>query len=144
MAATGKTTFKCFNSAAGSQTYIAFNVSGGGTATGSITTNGSTTAYNTSSDYRLKENISDLTGATARLKQLAPKRFNFLTTPSETVDGFLAHEVSSVVPEAIHGTKDEVDGNGDPVYQSIDQSKLVPLLVATIQELEARIAALES
>ena len=85
-----------------------------------------------------------MTGATARLKQLAPKRFNFLTTPSETVDGFLAHEVSSVVPEAIHGTKDEVDSNGDPVYQSIDQSKLVPLLVATIQELEARIAALES
>ena len=110
---------------------------------GQIVVGSSSTSYNTSSDYRLKENISDLTGATARLKQLAPKRFNFLTTPSETVDGFLAHEVSSVVPEAIQGTKDQVDSNGDPIYQSIDQSKLVPLLVATIQELEARIAALE-
>ena len=141
---TGNTTFNCFNAGSGSQTYIAFNVSGGGTATGSITTNGSTTAYNTSSDYRLKENISDLTGATARLKQLAPKKFNFLTTPSKTVDGFLAHEVSDIVPEAVTGVKDAVDEEGKPVYQGIDQSKLVPLLVATIQELEARITALEN
>ena len=61
-----------------------------------------------------------------------------------TVDGFLAHEVSSIVPEAIDGEKDAVDADGKPSYQNIDQSKLVPLLVATIQELEARIAALES
>jgi len=60
------------------------------------------------------------------------------------VDGFLAHEVQTVVPEAIHGTKDEVDADGNPVYQGIDQSKLVPLLVATIKELEARITALEN
>ena len=142
-AANGNTTFNCFNAGSGSQTYIAFNISGGGTATGSITTNGSTTAYNTSSDYRLKENISDLTGATARLKQLIPKRFNFLATPSKTVDGFLAHEVSDIVPEAVSGAKDAVDADGNPEYQGIDQSKLVPLLVATIQELEARIAKLE-
>ena len=57
---------------------------------------------------------------------------------------FLAHEVQTVVPEAIHGTKDEVDDDGNPVYQGIDQSKLVPLLVATIKELEARITALEN
>ena len=111
---------------------------------GSITTNGSTTTYGTSSDYRLKENIVEITDATARLKQLKPKRFNFIADADTTVDGFIAHEVSSVVPEAIHGNKDEVDADGNPKYQNIDQSKLVPLLVKTIQELEARITTLEN
>jgi len=111
---------------------------------GSITTNQSSTSYNTSSDYCLKENVVDLTGATDRLKQLNPSRFNFIADPDTTVDGFLAHEVQTIVPEAIHGTKDEVDADGNPVYQGIDQSKLVPLLVATIKELEARITALEA
>ena len=113
-------------------------------AVGSISLSGSATAFNTSSDHRLKENVVSMTGATARLKQLAPKRFNFIADTDTTVDGFLAHEVSSVVPEAITGTHNEVDDDGNAVYQGIDQSKLVPLLVATIQELEARIAALES
>ncbi len=107
-----------------------------------LTTN--STSYNTSSDHRLKENVVDLIGATARLNQLAPKRFNFIADADTTVDGFLAHEVQTVVPEAIHGTHNEVDADGNPVYQGIDQSKLVPLLVATIQELEARITALEN
>ena len=133
---------------------------------GNITWGGSSTSYNTSSDYRLKENVVDLNNATTRLKQLKPKRFNFTADDSVTVDGFLAHEVSSIVPEAISGTKDELetwqsfedlpdgvsagdnklddDGNTIPKYQAIDQSKLVPLLVKTIQELEARIAALEA
>ena len=115
-----------------------------GAGVGSISVTTSATAYNTSSDYRLKENVVAMTGATARLKQLAPKRFNFIADADTTVDGFLAHEVQSVVPEAITGTHNEVDDDGNPVYQGIDQSKLVPLLVATIQELEARIAALES
>jgi len=111
---------------------------------GSITQNGTTgVSYNTSSDHRLKENVVELTGATARLKQLEPKRFNFIADADTTVDGFLAHEVQSVVPEAITGTHNEVDADGNPVYQGIDQSKLVPLLVATIKELEARITALE-
>jgi len=143
-AASGNTTFNCFNAGSGSQTYIAFNVSGGGTSTGSITTNGSTTAYNTSSDYRLKENVVAMTGATERLKQLNPSRFNFIADADVTVDGFLAHEVQDIVPEAITGTKDAVDDDGNAVYQGIDQSKLVPLLVATIQELEARITELEN
>ena len=111
---------------------------------GTIKTSGSATSFNTSSDYRLKENVVAMSGATERLKQLAPKRFNFIADADVTVDGFLAHEVQSVVPEAITGTHNEVDDDGNPVYQGIDQSKLVPLLVATIQELEARIAALES
>jgi hypothetical protein len=115
-----------------------------GSTRGSISTNGSTTSYNTSSDYRLKENVVDLTGATTRLKQLEPKRFNFVDNTDLTVDGFLAHEVQGIVPEAVHGEHNEVDADGNPVYQGIDQSKLVPLLVATIKELEARITALEN
>jgi hypothetical protein len=110
---------------------------------GNISTSGTATAYNTSSDYRLKENVVSMSGATERLKQLKPSRFNFIADPDTTVDGFLAHEVQDIVPEAITGTKDAVDAEGNPKYQGIDQSKLVPLLVATIQELEARIAALE-
>jgi len=143
---------------------------------GSITRASSTSvAYNTTSDYRLKENVVNLDNATARLKQLQPKRFNFIADPDTTVDGFLAHEVSDIVPEAINGEKDEVRDFGNivdennniieenvnenhkkedshtwvktetkPVYQGIDQSKLVPLLVKTIQELEARITTLEA
>jgi hypothetical protein len=114
------------------------------TVAGSISHSGSSVAYNTSSDYRLKENVVGMSGATERLKQLKPSRFNFIADADTTVDGFLAHEVQDIVPEAITGTKDAVDADGNPDYQGIDQSKLVPLLVATIQELEARIAALES
>ena len=106
--------------------------------------NGTSIVYSTTSDYRLKENVVELTGATDRLKQLEPKRFNFIADADTTVDGFLAHEVQAVVPEAITGTKDEVDADGNPIHQGIDQSKLVPLLVATIKELEARITALEA
>ena len=111
---------------------------------GSITTSSSSTAFNTSSDYRLKENIVTDWDATTRLKQLKPSRFNFKTDKDTTVDGFLAHEAQAVVPESVTGTKDEVDEDGNAVMQGIDQSKLVPLMVKTIQELEARIATLES
>jgi len=125
---------------------------------GKIKINNSSTQYETSSDYRLKENVDYTWDATTRLKQLKPCRFNFIVDETNTlVDGFLAHEVSSIVPAAITGEKDAMidrdtyDANGnvngtenviDP--QGIDQSKLVPLLVKTIQELEARITALES
>jgi hypothetical protein len=101
-------------------------------------------SYQSTSDYRLKENVVELTGATERLKQIPVHRFNFIADVDTTVDGFIAHEVQAIVPEAVSGTKDEVDADGNPVYQAIDQSKLVPLLVATIKELEARITALEA
>jgi hypothetical protein len=117
---------------------------------GSISTNGSATSYNTSSDYRLKENVVLLTGAITRLNQLPVHRFNFIADPDTVVDGFIAHEAAAVVPECVTGEKDEVNEDGDPVYQGIDQSKVVPLLTAALQEaiaminaLEARIAALE-
>lgn len=124
--------------------YIAFVNSSNLTAGSIIQTGATTVNYGTSSDYRLKENVVSIAGATERLKQLKPSRFNFIADADKTVDGFLAHEVADVVPEAITGEKDEVDAEGNPKYQGIDQSKLVPLLVATIQELEARISALES
>ena len=111
---------------------------------GSIQVNSTSVAYNTSSDHRLKENVDYTFDATTRLKQLKPARFNFIADADTTVDGFLAHEVQSVVPEAITGTHNEVDDDGNAVYQGIDQSKIVPLLVKTIQELEARITALEN
>jgi cytoskeletal protein CcmA (bactofilin family) len=134
---------------------------------GLISQTGATTvAYTTSSDYRLKENVSYSFDATTRLKTLKPCRFNFIQDGTDkVVDGFLAHEVQEIVPEAIVGEKDAmiaevlyVDGDDIPDGkevgdiktvsqinpQGIDQSKLVPLLVKTIQELEARIAALES
>mgnify|MGYP003665672933 CR=1 FL=1 len=135
---------------------------------GSISVTGSSTSYNTSSDYRLKENVVDLTGASARVNQLNPSRFNFISDADKTVDGFLAHEVATVVPEAITGTKDAMkdeeyevtpavlddDGNvtteavmgtrSVPDYQGIDQSKLVPLLTAALQEALTEIASLKT
>jgi hypothetical protein len=131
-----------------SATHVTFGNGNG--AVGSITTSGSATAYNTSSDYRLKENVVPLTGAADRVTQIPVHRFNFIADPDKTVDGFLAHEAQAVVPECVTGTKDEVDSDGNPVYQGIDQSKLVPLLTAALQEalaeiesLKARVSALE-
>ena len=117
---------------------------GAGSVRGSITTNGSSTAYNTTSDYRLKEAVVDMTGAIARVKQLAPKRFNFIVDADTTVDGFLAHEAQAVVPEAVHGEHNEVDEGGNAVMQGIDQSKLVPLLTGALQEAIAKIETLEA
>jgi len=121
---------------------------------GNIAVNGSTLSLNQGSDYRLKENVTYDWDATTRLKQLKPARFNWIADETNTlVDGFLAHEVSDAVPNAVSGEKDAVytaqdEANnlgkeGEPNMQSIDHSKLVPLLVKTIQELEARITTLE-
>jgi hypothetical protein len=136
-----------------------------GSEVGSINVTASSTAYNTSSDYRLKENLVTDWDATTRLKQLNPLRFNFIADADTTVDGFLAHEVQDIVPEAITGTKDAMkdeeyevtpavlddDGNvvteavmgtrSVPDYQGIDQSKLVPLLTKALQEQQSLIEA---
>ena len=104
---------------------------------------GTTTDYIETSDYRLKENVVDITDGITRLKQLQPRRFNFIVDPDTTVDGFIAHEAQSVVPQAVCGTKDEVDENNDPVLQGIDKSKLVPLLTAALQEAVAEIETLK-
>jgi hypothetical protein len=148
----------------------------GSSVVGTIITTNSSTAYNTSSDYRLKQNVEDMTGAIDRVKALAPKRFQFIADADTTVDGFLAHEAQTVVPEAVHGTHNQVevwiepevdeegniigealpdgvsvgdnkldaDGNTIPVYQGIDQSKLVPLLTAALKESITKIETLET
>ena len=145
--------------------YISFSL--GGSDIGSIRqANGTSVNYLTSSDYRLKENVEDISDSITRVKQLQPRRFNFTIEPDITCDGFLAHEVSTVVPEAVSGEKDEVqvwdareerpdgvsvgdnkldeDGNTIIKPQGIDHSKLVPLLTAAIQELSAKNDALEA
>tara|TARA_B100000424_G_scaffold270724_1_gene270899 strand:- start:77 stop:1747 length:1671 start_codon:yes stop_codon:yes gene_type:complete len=96
------------------------------------------TSYNSSSDYRLKQNIDGLTGAVARVKQLLPKRFQWKEDPTHTVDGFLAHEAADVVPESVTGEKDGKD------MQVMDNSKLVPLLTAALKEIVSRVEALEA
>ena len=142
---------------------------------GAISVSGSATAYATSSDYRLKENVTGITDGITRVKQLKPSRFNFKSDPDTKVDGFLAHEAETVVPEAVTGTKDETEAIGDlkdadgnvleskvvkpenladgrtwtetgtqPVYQGIDQAKLVPVLTAALQEAIAKIETLET
>jgi len=111
---------------------------------GYIQTSGSGTAFGTTSDYRLKENVNYEFDALSRVKQLKPARFNFIVDADKIVDGFLAYEVSDIVPEAISGTKDAVDDEGNPEYQGIDQSKLVPLLTKAIQEQQAIIEDLQT
>jgi len=126
--------------------------SSSGSSVGTISQSGSSsTSYNTSSDYRLKENIEPMSGSIERIKALKPCRFNFIEEEikdkkgvKRKVDGFLAHEASGVVPEAVTGQKDELDYKGDPEYQSIDQSKLVPLLTSALQEALAKIESLET
>ena len=113
-------------------------------AKGGIDVTTTSVVYNTSSDYRLKENIAGINNAIDRVKQLKPKRFNFIQEPSVVVDGFMAHEAQEVVPESVTGAKDEIDDNGEPVYQGIDHSKLVPLLTAALQEAIGKIETLTS
>jgi hypothetical protein len=141
---TGLIAIQHLNTEVSGAAYIWFTHNGG--AIGSIVQDGTSgLTYNTASDYRLKENVNYSWDATTRLKQLKPARFNFITDQEKgTVDGFLAHEVSNVVPNATTGEKDAVDDDNKPIHQQIDHSKLVPLLVKTIQELEARITALEA
>jgi len=176
----GPTLFiNCYDSA---DTAVKFysRTSGSPHDAGQITVNAASVAYASNSDYRLKENVADLTGAMDRVKQLRPVNFTWIAEPEcGTIDGFIAHEVDEVVPQAVVGVKDAVlpaveaveavasvaatydeDGNEltaavsevtavDPLPerpdpQSLDTSHLVPLLTAAVQELEARIAALEA
>jgi hypothetical protein len=124
------------SSSAASSTAISFIKSSD--TRGSITVTASATAYNTSSDYRLKQNVEPLAGGLAKLKSLAPKTFEFKVAPDVKVDGFIAHEVQAVVPQAVTGEKD-----GEQM-QGLDMSKLVPVLVAAVQELTAKVEALEA
>ena len=121
------------------------NFFSGTTSVASITTNGSSITYNTGSDYRLKENVVNLSDGITRLKTLKPYKFNFIADETKTVvDGFFAHEVSDVVPESITGEKDAAIDEEGKGYQQIDHSKLVPLLTGALQEAIAKIETLET
>ena len=172
----GSETLSVHNTAtSGTRRLILFKTSSGnGTSVGEINTNGSSTSYNTSSDYRLKTDAQPMAGASARVQALNPVNFEWIVDGTR-VDGFLAHEAQAVVPESVTGTKDAMmdeeyevtpavlddDGNETtpavmgtrnvPDYQGIDQSKLVPLLTAALQDalteitdLKARVIALEA
>jgi len=128
--------------ATNTQKHISFRNPNG--EVGQIVTGSNSTTYDTTSDYRLKENEVAISDGITRLKTLKPYKFNFKNTPSEILDGFYAHEVMTVVPQAVNGEKDEVDSNGDPKYQGIDHSMIVPLLVAAVKELITKVEALEA
>ena len=121
------------------------------TVIGSIGNSGNTnTTYNTSSDYRLKDNVLPMTGALERVVALKPVTWKWKSTGADG-QGFIAHELAEVCPDAVTGTKDEVDAENNPVYQGVDTSYLVATLTAAIQELKAindslvaRIEALEA
>jgi Chaperone of endosialidase/Head domain of trimeric autotransporter adhesin len=110
---------------------------------GFINTSGSGTTFQTTSDYRLKENIVDLSGALERIANLKPRRFNFKADASTVVDGFVAHELQEVVPEAVSGLKDAVKDDGAIRPQAVDYSRLTPLLAAAVKELKVENDALK-
>jgi len=111
---------------------------------GQIVTGGSNVLYQSNSDYRLKENVVEMTGALNRVSELKPSRYNFISHPEEQVDGFMAHELQEVVPQAVSGQKDEMNEDGTPKYQGVDHSQIVPLLVGAIKELKAEIEQLKT
>ena len=122
----------------GTQYHVIYMNSNG--AVGSVTTTGSATSFNTSSDYRLKENIAPMTGALAKVAQLKPVTYTWKAT-GETSQGFIAHELQAIVPDCVTGEKDAVDDNGNPIHQGVDTSFLVATLTAAIQELKAELDA---
>jgi hypothetical protein len=131
---------------------------------GAVEVSPSGVSYNTTSDYRVKENVVAISDGITKLKQLKPYRFNFIAEPSKLCDGFFAHEVTPVVPTAVSGEKDateiryyeegdtipsgkvigDVKDENSVIPQSLDYSKIVPLLTAALQESIAKIEVLET
>jgi hypothetical protein len=151
------------NPSTNSRFHLDFHNSSG--TQGNVTVNASSVSYNSTSDYRKKENVNYTWDGITNLKLLKPAKFNFIGE-SDTIQGFLAHEAATVVPEAVTGTHNQIevwgegddlpdgvsvgdnklddDGNTIPVYQSMDSSKLVPLLTKALQEAIAKIETLET
>ena len=127
-----------FNRLSNDGAIVAFNRST--VAVGSISVTTTSTAYNTSSDYRLKENIQPMTGALAKVAALKPVTYKW-NVDNSNGEGFIAHELAEVCPDAVTGEKDAVDAEGNPQYQGIDTSFLVATLTAAIQELKAEFDA---
>lgn len=125
----------------GTETQIEFGNTNG--ARGSIQTNATNTLYNTTSDYRLKENVVPMTGALDIVSTLKPCTYTWKVNGSAG-QGFIAHELQAVIPDAVTGEKDAVDDKGDPKYQMVDTSFLVATLTAALQELKAEVDALRA
>lgn len=128
------------NTSGSSATNAIIFINSNGTV-GSIQTSASSTSYVTSSDYRLKHDIAPMTGALAKVAALKPVTYKWNADDSEG-EGFIAHELAEVCPDAVTGEKDAVDAEGNPVYQGIDTSFLVATLTAAIQELNAKVESL--
>jgi len=134
------------------QKLIRFAAGAGGDTRGEVTYNGSAMVYGGTSDYRLKKNVAAITDGIAKLKNLKPINFNWISsTDPRTVMGFLAHEVQEVMPEVTSGTKDAVDSDNKPEYMEMDYGRMSPLIVAALKDaiakietLETKVAALES
>jgi hypothetical protein len=141
---TGNVTGITINQQSGTAPYYMISFYNVENNVGSISQNGSTTSYNTTSDYRLKENVQGLEDALTKIEALRPKSYNFITTPEITQQGFLAHELAEVVPYAVTGEKDAIDEYGNIQPQQVDYSKLTSLLVGAVQELSARVQQLEN
>jgi hypothetical protein len=120
---------------------MAFSNSAG--EVGTISTNTGVTLYNTTSDYRLKENVVPMTGALAKVAALKPVTYTWKSDGADG-EGFIAHELAEVFPVAVTGAKDAIDDDGNPRYQGIDTSQLIATLTAAIQELKAEFDAYKS
>jgi len=129
--------FVLTNSSAANNVIVFNNTNG---TVGFIQMNGSNTSYNTSSDYRLKENITPMTGALATVQALKPVTYTW-KADSSNGQGFIAHELQEVVPDCVTGEKDAVDAEGKPIHQAIDTSFLVATLTSAIQELNEKVEA---
>jgi hypothetical protein len=114
----------------------------GGTLVGGINVDATSTTYSTSSDYRLKMDVTEMAGALALVQRMRPVDYLWING-RKPGSGFLAHELQAVFPDAVSGAKDAIDADGNPDYQSVDYSKLVPTLVAAMQEQQAIIDSLK-
>ena len=133
--------WNCYQPNGGSS--AVFKATSSGNQIGSITHTTTNTAFNTSSDYRLKENIAPMIGALETIAQLKPSTYTWKAT-GEASQGFIAHELQAVVPDCVTGEKDAVDAEGTPVYQGVDTSFLVATLTAAIQEQQELIKQLQA
>jgi hypothetical protein len=132
-----------FNAIVNAGTYYLMAFQAGGTTVGSITSNGTTTAYNVTSDYRLKENVLPMITGLTTINALKPVTYSWVRDKSSG-EGFIAHELQEVIPHAVTGEKDAVDPDGLIRPQGVDYSKIVVHLVAAIKELSAKNDALEA
>jgi hypothetical protein len=135
IAVTGGTVFR--NPTTGTHYPCAFQ-NPAGAFVGSIVATNTATAYATSSDYRLKENVQPMVGALDKISQLKPCTYSWKHDGSDG-QGFIAHELQAVVPDCVTGEKDAVDADENPRYQGVDTSFLVATLTAALQELKAEL-----